>query len=741
MTTGRSLTTTANAVVLILAGLVVVPILATDDLRDRFVSGDGIAQGALIAAIALGVVLTYLGSGVVNFANGAIAMYVAYVYTELRAEGDLFVPPLPNPLALIEGVAHWFQSGDALDLPDWPSRISLGGAMSFWPALVVSLLFCVVLGLAIHWLIFRPLRDAPVLAKVVASVGLLLVLQAIVTRRFTLTPRAVKPLPLVDKDQVDLGILSLTEEQLFVAVLVVVFAVALRLVFQRTRFGLSTRAAAENERGAVVLGFSPDRLAAINWVLATTITGLLGIFVASINSTIEPRILPALVVPALTAALVGGFSSFALTVVAAFLLGMQKPLIDYLGATRSWFPHAGTQPVPGVSLLIPLVVIIAVLFLRGNPLPERGAVRLGRLPYSPVPPSWALRYGGPALAALAAVAGMFWFTPAFRGALATTLIGIVVCLSIVVLTGFVGQISLAQMTFAGFSAFTVSALSTERGWPFPWPILVGTLVALIAGMAIAVPALRVRGVSLAIVTFACAVAADTVVFRHPSVNDPLLRAPVDPPDWIDQSKGTTYELFGLNIGDGKLPNPLTAMFCLVVAVVLCYAVANLRRSTTGRQMLALRSNERAAAAAGVSVAGTKVLGFALSASIAGIAGAVIAYRASRASEDHFDYVQSLVFFAYAYLGGISSVAGAIVGGLIVSGGLLWTFLLEVVGISADFTFLLGGLGLIVAAIFAPDGTAGRIRSLRFPTTRAGRASADASSRASSDRALQERAAQ
>ena len=495
------------------------------------------------------------------------------------------------------------------------------------------------------------------------------------------------------------------------ALLVVAFTVVLRLVFQRTRFGLATRAAAENERGAVVLGFSPDRLAAINWVLATTITGLLGIFVASINSNIEPRILPALIVPALTAALVGGFSSFGWTIAAAFLLGMQKPLIDYLGATRTWFPHAASQPFPGVSLLIPLVVIVAVLFLRGNPLPERGAVRAGRLPFAPTPPTWALRYGGPALALLAAVAGLFWFTPAFRGALANTLIGIVVCLSIVVLTGFVGQISLAQMTFAGFSAFTVSTLSVEHGWPFPWPILAGTAVALVAGMIVAVPALRVRGVSLAIITFACAVAADTVVFRHPSVNDPLLGAAVDPPDWVDQNLGTTYELFGLQIGDGKLPNPMTAMFCLIFAVVFCYAVANLRRSTTGRQMLAVRSNERAAAAAGVSVAGTKILGFALSASIAGVAGAVIAYRSGGASPDRFDYLQSLVFFAYAYLGGISSVAGAIIGGVIVSGGLLWTFLLEVVGISSDFTFLLGGIGLIAAAIFAPDGTAGQLRGV------------------------------
>lgn len=706
----RSLVTSPKAIVLVGTGVLLVIALANGEWRERFISGDGVAQGALIAAIALGAVLTYRGAGVVNFANGAIAMYVAYVYAGLRAEGDLFVPPLPNPLAVVEGVVHWFPGTARFALPDWPTDVSLGGPMPFWPALAISLVVCLVFGLLIHALIFRPLRDSPVLAKVVASVGLLLVLQAIVIRRFTLTPRTVRPLPFVDKDQVDLGIIQLTEEQLFVAALVVMFAIALWLLFQRTRFGLATRAAAENERGAVVLGFDPDRLAGVNWVLATTITGLLGIFVASINSTIEPLILPALIVPALTAALVGGFSSFGWTVVAAFLLGMQKPLVEFLGAQRAWFPKAGTQAFPGVALLIPLVVIGAVLYLRGNSLPERGAVRLGRLPFSPTPPRWALRYAGPGITALTAVAGLFWLTPAFRGALANTLIGIIVCLSIVVLTGYVGQISLAQMSFAGFSAFTVSKLSVERGWPFPWPILVGAAAALIAGMVVAIPALRVRGVSLAIMTFACAVAADTVVFNHPSVNSPLYGAPVNVPAWIDPNNGDVYEVFGVTIGDGKIPNPMTAMFCLIAVVIVSYAVANLRRSTTGRQMLAVRSNERAAAAAGVSVAGTKVLAFAVSAFIAGVAGAVIAYRTGGASADRFTYLQSLVFFAFAYLGGISSIAGAIVGGMIVSGGLAWTFLTNVVGVSSDFTLLLGGVGLILAAILGPDGAAGRLRT-------------------------------
>lgn len=703
------MTTYAKYGLLGAAAVVIVWVLAFENTRSRFVSGDGVAQGALIAAIALGVVLTFRGSGVVNFANATIAMYVAYVYRLLRAEGDLFLPPLPNPLALVEGVVHWFQASNSFDLPDWPSRISLAGSMAFWPALALSLVFCVLFGLAIHVLIFKPLRDAPILAKVVASVGLFLLLQAIVIRRFATSPQTLKPLPFVDKTQVDLGLLTITQEGLFVTVLVIVFAVLLWLLFQRTRFGLATRAAAENERGAVVLGFNPDLLAALNWVLATTITGLLGIFVASIQSSVDPLSLPALIVPALSAALVGGFRSFAWTTVAAFLLGMLKPLIDYLSINHGWYPNtSGGQPFPGVATLIPLLVIVAVLVVRGNALPERGATTLGRLPHSPTPPAWALRVAGPALATLTTIAGLFWLTPAFRGALANTLIGVIICLSVVVLTGFVGQISLAQMAFAGFAAFAVSKLSNEHGWPFPLPILAGAMVALVVGTVVALPALRVRGVNLAIVTFATAVAVYDVVFKNSSVNDPLYGSPVITPGWIDSNNTAPRQILGVTIGNGSIPNPLTAIFCLIAVVILCSLVANLRRSTTGRQMLALRSNERAAAAAGVNVSGTKVLAFALSAFIAGIGGAVIAYRFGAATPERYTYQTSLIFFAFAYLGGISSVAGAIVGGTLVSGGLVFTFLANIVGVPSEFTLLLGGLGLIVTAIINPDGQAGRI---------------------------------
>ena len=690
--------------------LLLVLLLASSTYRPVFLGGPGLAQGALIAAIALGVVLTYRGSGVVNLANGTVAMFAAYVYSELRAKGDLFLPPLPNPLSIVEGIVHWFQADDTFELPDIPTRISFGPNMQFWPALVLTLVGCVFLGLALHFLVFRLLRDAPVLGKVVASVGVFLLLQAIVIRRFAGKPQSVGAMPFVSKNRVNLGVTTITQEQLFVVCFVVVCAAVLWAVFAFTRFGLATRAAAENERGAVCLGLSPNFLAGLNWILSTVVTGLLGVFVASINSNVDPVVIPALIVPALTAALVGGFTSFGLTTLAAFLLGMQFPVVQALGLREPWFPHAGSFPFPGVETVVPLLVIGIVLFLRGNALPQRGAVTMGRLPTAPAAGIASVRYIGPMAGVVGLGATLFWFGPDYRGAFTNSLIAMLVCLSVVVITGLVGQLSLAPLSFAGIAAFTVSKLSHDHGWPFPLPILVGMLIAAAVGMIIAVPSLRIRGVSLAIVTIAFALACDRFVFDNDNVNGGVSRAVVDVPALIDQSRAVQYRILGfLNGGDGRQPNPMTTVFCLTAVVVMAYVVTNVRRSNTGRQMLAVRTNERAAAAAGVNVAGTKALAFALSASIAGLAGSVIAYRSGSADQERFGYSQSLLFFAFAYLGGIARVSGAIVGGFLVSGGLVFTFGEKFLGIPAEFGLLLGGFGLVIAAVMNPEGISASVQ--------------------------------
>lgn len=138
-------------VVLVAFAFLLLLILVNQNLRANFLSGSGIASGALIVAVAIGIVLTYRGSGVVNFSNGAIAMYAAYVFAVLRSQGDLFLPPLPNPLSLIEAPVNFFSSGSPLDLPDIPTTLSFGDTLGLFPALTITLFFCILLGLALHF--------------------------------------------------------------------------------------------------------------------------------------------------------------------------------------------------------------------------------------------------------------------------------------------------------------------------------------------------------------------------------------------------------------------------------------------------------------------------------------------------------------------------------------------------------------------------------------------------------------
>jgi branched-chain amino acid transport system permease protein len=664
----------------------------------------GIGTGALVAAIALAVVLTFRGSGVVNFASGAVAMYAAYVYDSLRRTGELVVPPLPNPLAVVEGIAHTF-GVRGVELADWPTFVGLGQPKSFWPALVITLVVAAAMGLLLHLLVFRPLRYAPPLAKVVASVGVMILLQAIITLRFGGTPRPVQPV--LDKQPVELprGV-TIPRDQLELAGIVILLAIVLWALFRFTRFGLATRAAAENEKGAVVLGFSPDVLAGANWVLSTMLAALLGVLVATVNGSIDPITITLLIVPALGAALLGNFTSFGLTTAAGLGIAMVATWVQFL-STRSWFPHAGGAPIPGVKEAVPFLVIVVVLFVRGERLPTRATLETTHLPFAPRPSAVPAKL---AIAAVVAAAGLLFLGPTWRLAITNSLVGIVICLSLVVLTGFVGQISLFQMTLAGVAGFSMSKLAVEHGIAFPFGPLLGAAVAVAFGLLAAIPALRVRGVNLAIVTLAAAVAVESLVFKHPTWAGGVDGAPVPPP-----------RLFGIGFGpndsgslDGKLPNPWFGILCLAVVALLGLLVANLRRSATGRHMLSVRANERAAAAAGVNVAGTKLLAFAIAAFIAGIGGALSGYRFGAVSPVFFGSLASLLFLAFAYLGGISSVTGAVVGGCLVAGGVAFTALDEFFGVGSEYTLLLSGLGLVCTAVLNPNGIAGAFRGVWTP---------------------------
>jgi branched-chain amino acid transport system permease protein len=217
---------------------------------------------------------------------------------------------------------------------------------------------------------------------------------------------------------------------------------------------------------------------------------------------------------------------------------------------------------------------------------------------------------------------------------------------------------------------------------------------------LSIPAQRVRGVNLAIVTLAAAVAMEQLVFNNTSVNNNQL-AHVGPPRLFGATFGPNTKSFLHN-----LPNPFFGFFCLVVALALTLAVINLRRSPTGQRMISVRSNERAAAAAGINIARTKLLAFGIAAFIAGVAGSLSAYRFGSVGGGTYGSLASVTFFAFAVLGGITSTTGAISGGLIVSGGILATVLTNLVGVSPLYTTLVAGVGMTVAAVKNPEGVAG-----------------------------------
>ena len=311
----------------------------------------------------------------------------------------------------------------------------------------------------------------------------------------------------------------------------------------------------------------------------------------------------------------------------------------------------------------------------------------------------------------------------YRQALMVSMVGMVVCLSLVVITGFVGQVSLAQVTLAGVAGFAVSHMTAKAGVGFPWGPLVGSAAAVVIGLVVGVSALRVRGVSLAVVTLAGVVAIEQFGFANRRWGAGSTGSPVEQPELFGFRLGSNAGFRGL---DGKVPSPVLGFVFLVVVVALCLLVASLRRSVLGQQMLSVRANERAAAATGINVTNVKVAAYAISSFIAGTAGWMYAYNFGSVSAARFGILIALGFVAFAYIGGITMVSGAVIGGLVATEGLIPYTIEEALNISGNWTLLVGGVILIVTLIQNPEGIAGTTYRKR---TAAKRAKAAAAARA------------
>jgi ABC-type branched-subunit amino acid transport system ATPase component/ABC-type branched-subunit amino acid transport system permease subunit len=461
-------------------------------------------------------------------------------------------------------------------------------------------------------------------------------------------------------------------------------------LFRFTRFGLATRAAAESEKGALVSSIPADRLAAINWMISSAVAGLAGILIAPIVPLV-PTAYTLFIVPALAAAILGRLEYLSAAVAGGLAIGMLQSLITYISARHTWLPQTGLPE------LVPLVLVLLVLVARARPLPSRGALAQRAVGRAPRPN----RLAGPTVvSAVVGVVALILMQHSWRAALVTSLIFGIISLSLVVVTGLAGQVSLAQLTLAGVAGFSLAPITTDWHVPFPIAPLLAACFAVVVGLVVGLPALRVRGLPLAVVTLTLAVAIEAVWFRNPSIV-PSGGSPVKGP-----------YLFGYDlrarIGTYYPTLPFSIMV-LIVLIATGVGVALLRRSRLGSAMLAIRANERSAAAAGIHVLRVKLAAFGIGAFIAGIGGSLLAYKLEAVTFDSFEVILGLAVFATVYLAGITSVSGGVLGGILAANGLVYLALDRWLSLG-DWYATITGLGLVLTVIINPEGVLGPVHA-------------------------------
>jgi sulfate-transporting ATPase len=593
----------------------------------------GLGAGSLYALAALGLVLIFRGSKVVNFAQGVMGMMAAYVFYEVHQ--------------------NWHVT-DFLAIP-------------------AGLLTSAALGAAFFYLVIRRLRDASNLIKVVATLALLLVTQEAVLLIFGAAGRPVSSI--LPTNSVEIFGAPIGEDRLWIFGIVIVLTVVLWTVYKYTGFGLATSAVAENPTAASALAISPDVIAVANWAIGAALGGLAAIFLVPITS-LSSENLSLIVIPILAAAVIGGFSSFPITTIAGLALGIaQSEVTRYVSS-------------PGWSTAVPFIFVTVILFLRGRSIAGREEA-FGRMPSvgsGRVPPYLVVLAGVASLLCIWVALPFDWLV-----AMQYQMLFAVVLLSLVVVTGYAGQISLAQMGMAGIGALISAWLYSSDHWPFLLAALLGIAVAVPVAAVIAAAGVRTRGAALAIVTLGLAFSLEAVFFTNQNYTGGINGYNTDNPT-----------IFGLAVGGLEYPKRF-ATLTLIVLVGLGLMVANLRRGRAGRRLIAVRTNERAAAAMGISVSGAKTYAFVLAGMIAAAGGVLFAFYLPAPDFTNFLGLSSISLAETAVLGGVGHLGGPLIASAYQPNALLTQIFSFLGGNAAEWLSILAGALLLVFLPYFPDG--------------------------------------
>jgi len=562
----------------------------------------GLSTGAIYAVVASGLVVTYTTSGIFNLAHGATGMLAAFTYWQLRFDWDL-----PAPLALA----------------------------------ITLFVLCPLFGILTERVVMRGLQGTTEVVKLSVTVALFAFMVGLANWIWPSDASREAFLRFFDSNVVSVGGVNVSWHKLITFGCAIVVAIFLRLVLFRTRMGVAMRAVVDDRNLTELNGARPDHVAMFAWAVSACLAGLAGILLAGEQQlNIEPLVL--LVINAYAAAIIGRLKNLPLTFIGAALLGLLDAYYLML-SDESWFPKTFFGfGLSGLRASIPTIVLFIALLARPQTRLRTGNARFreeNRVP------EWSSALFGAAVLVVITVGISGMLTRSNTLLLLNAFTFAIAALSLVPLTGYAGQMSLAPLTFAGLGAIAMSKLPGDGNLLSLMAAIV--IVAIIGGL-VALPALRLSGIYLALSTAAFAVLVTKLVFNQRqtfqtgNISVPVLDLP----------------FITIQSPRGRLILAASAFALLGLGVVA------LRRSRIGRQLIALKDSPAAAATLGMSLTRAKLVAFAVSAGIAACAGAL---AGDKVSPQQYDFMQSLPLVLLAVVGGVGTVAGALFGGFLLGG--------------------------------------------------------------------------
>ena len=623
----------------------------------------GVVFGLVYAVFAAGFVLVYRSTGILNFAQGEIGAFGVAVFALFHVQ---------------YGVPYWF-------------------------AFAFAVVSTAVIGMVIELSIVRRLFNSPRLVLLIATVG---VAQLLLFLRITLPNiegGGSFPLPFTGRWE-PTGSLAILPREILVLTVAPAAIAALALFMTKTPFGLAVRASAANADTARVYGISVKRTSTTVWTIAAGFAAVTGILVAPLLSVTPGNIVaagavaigPSLLLRALVVALIARMHSLPMTIVGGIAVGVFERIV---------LANVEARDQAIVDLYLFLAALVLVMFVVRNRSDDVAWTLAA--PVRPIPERlrslWYVRrlpaLGFVLLFGFLIVLPVFLTQRSQEFLWTEIVIYALIAASITPLAGWAGQLSLGQFGFVGLGALTMVLLRSGHDIPIPfdlwdlqiqtsWPIAtlisiaIGTLSALIIG----IPALRVRGLFLVVITLAFAVTSSNWLFRQSlftgsrfGTNTPRLDPPKVGPIDLSDRRALYY-------------------VCLALLAIATATVARLRRTGFGRSMIAVRDNEDMAAAATVASSRIKVLSFAISGGIASLGGCLlITAREQVTPTQAFAPEESLRVVATAVIGGLGSIAGPIIGALFVRG------LPVVFDDTAQVRLFTSSIGLLILLMYFPGG--------------------------------------